>query len=54
MPMNAPMRTPSADAPGADAVALRALARYKNGELIIRIPKGRTDNSSGITNIYVY
>jgi HSP20 family protein len=37
-----------------DADALLSRARYKDGELIIRIPKGRTDKLSGITNIYVY
>jgi HSP20 family molecular chaperone IbpA len=37
-----------------DADALLTTARYKDGELIIRIPKGKSDNLSGITNIYVY
>ena len=37
-----------------DADALLARARYKDGELIIRIPRGDTDKLSGITNIYVY
>jgi HSP20 family protein len=37
-----------------DADALLTRARYKDGELIIRIPKGKSDNLSGITNIYVY
>ena len=37
-----------------DAVALMARARYKDGELIIRIPRGKTDRLSGITTIYVY
>jgi len=37
-----------------DADALLARARYKDGELIIRIPRGKTDKLSGITNIYVY
>jgi HSP20 family protein len=37
-----------------DADALMTVARYKNGELIIRIPKGNKDILSGITNIYVY
>ena len=37
-----------------DADALLTRARYKDGELIIRIPRGDTDKLSGITNIYVY
>jgi HSP20 family molecular chaperone IbpA len=37
-----------------DAVALMTRARYKDGELIIRIPRGKTDRLSGITTIYVY
>jgi len=37
-----------------DADALLTRARYKDGELIIRIPRGKSDNLSGITNIYVY
>ncbi len=37
-----------------DAAALHASARYKDGELIIRIPRGKTDKLSGITTIYVY
>jgi len=37
-----------------DADALLARARYKDGELIIRIPRGKTVKLSGITNIYVY
>jgi HSP20 family molecular chaperone IbpA len=37
-----------------DADALLTTARYKNGELVIRIPKGKTENLSGPTHIYVY
>ncbi len=37
-----------------DADALLTRARYKDGELIIRIPRGKKDNLSGITTIYVY
>ena len=37
-----------------DAEALLTMARYKNGEIIIRIPKGKTDHLSGATHIYVY
>jgi HSP20 family protein len=37
-----------------DADALLARARYKEGELIIRIPRGGNNKLSGITNIYVY
>lgn len=37
-----------------DADALLTRARYKDGELIIRIPRGKTDKLSGITIIYVY
>jgi HSP20 family protein len=37
-----------------DADALLTAARYKNGELVITIPKGKTDHSSGPTHIYVY
>jgi HSP20 family protein len=37
-----------------DADGLLARARYKDGELIIRIPKGKKDNLPGITTIYVY
>jgi HSP20 family protein len=37
-----------------DADALLTMACYKNGELVIRIPKGKTDHSSGPINIYVY
>jgi len=37
-----------------DADALMTRARYREGELIIRIPRGKTDNSSCITTIYVY
>jgi HSP20 family protein len=37
-----------------DADALLALARYRDGELIIRIPRGKTDNSTCSTTIYVY
>ena len=37
-----------------DAIALMTRARYTNGELIIRIPRGRTEKLSGITTIYVY
>jgi HSP20 family protein len=37
-----------------DADALMTRARYRNGELIIRIPRGKTDQSSYTTTIYVY
>jgi HSP20 family protein len=37
-----------------DADPLLAVARYKNGELVIRIPKGTTEHLSGPTHIYVY
>ena len=37
-----------------DADALLTRARYKDGELIIRIPRGKTDKLSGIIKIYVY
>jgi HSP20 family protein len=37
-----------------DADALLTMARYKNGELVIRIPKGKTDQLSDATPIYVY
>jgi HSP20 family protein len=37
-----------------DADALMTRARYRNGELIIRIPRGKTDKSFCITTIYVY
>ena len=37
-----------------DADALLTMARYKNGELVIRIPKGKTENLPGTTPIYVY
>ena len=37
-----------------DADALLTRARYKDGELIIRIPRGKKDKLSGITKIYVY
>ena len=37
-----------------DADALLTMARYKNGELVIRIPKGKTEHLSGPTHIYVY
>lgn len=37
-----------------DADSLLSRARYKDGELIIRIPRGDTDKLAGITNIYVY
>jgi HSP20 family protein len=37
-----------------DADALLTRARYKEGELIIRIPRGDRDKLSGTTNIYVY
>ncbi|HEY6064061.1 MAG TPA: Hsp20/alpha crystallin family protein [Chitinophagaceae bacterium] len=37
-----------------DADALHASARYKDGELTIRIPRGNTDKLYGITTIYVY
>ena len=37
-----------------DADAFLTRARYKDGELVIRIPRGKTDKLSGITKIYVY
>lgn len=37
-----------------DADPLLAVARYKNGELAIRIPKGKVEHLSGPTHIYVY
>ena len=37
-----------------DADALMTKARYKNGELIIRIPKGNTDHSQYTIPVYVY
>jgi HSP20 family protein len=37
-----------------DADGLLTVARYKSGELVITIPKGKTDHSSGPTHIYVY
>ena len=37
-----------------DAIALMTRARYKDGELIIRIPRGKTEKYAGITTIYVY
>jgi HSP20 family protein len=37
-----------------DAIALLTRARYRDGELIIRIPRGKTDKLTGITTIYVY
>jgi HSP20 family protein len=37
-----------------DADALLARARYREGELIIRIPRGKTDNSTCTSTIYVY
>jgi HSP20 family protein len=37
-----------------DADPLLAVARYKNGELAIRIPKGKTEHLAGPTHIYVY
>ena len=37
-----------------DADALLTTARYKNGELAIRIPKGITELLTGPTHIYVY
>lgn len=37
-----------------DADALLTRARYLDGELIIRIPRGIQDNLPGIINIYVY
>ena len=38
----------------ADADGLMTKATYLNGELIIRIPKGKTGNSPFIIPIYVY
>jgi HSP20 family molecular chaperone IbpA len=37
-----------------DAEALLARAQYRDGELIIRIPRGKTDNSTCSSTIYVY
>ena len=37
-----------------DAAALLTRARYKDGELVIRIPRGKKENLPGITTIYVY
>lgn len=37
-----------------DADPLLAVARCKNGELVIRISKGKTEHLSGPTHIYVY
>ena len=37
-----------------DSDSILAHAKYKNGELLIRIPRGNTKESSGSTNVYVY
>lgn len=37
-----------------DADALMTRARYRDGELIIRIPKGKTDKLKEAITIYVY
>jgi HSP20 family molecular chaperone IbpA len=37
-----------------DADPLLARAKYKSGELIIRIPKGKTDSSIFTHSVYVY
>ena len=37
-----------------DADVLLTTAGYKNGELVIRIPRGKTGHLPGTTHIYVY